>query len=252
MSTLPATVHAAAKLTWSLVVTGVREDGYHLIDALMVSLDISDIITITESSNISLSVSGPYAEGVPTDERNIVHRALQLVNRTAHVHIEKNIPHGGGLGGGSADAAAILRWADFTDLEAASRIGADVPFCLNGAPARVTGIGEVLSPSPYISQKLTLIIPPVEVSTPAVYKAWDELGGPRGENGNDLEPAALHAYPELGVWRQKISESLGTTPRLAGSGATWFVPDHLNPANDSLAGCALVHTKTRPNSGRVS
>lgn len=252
MSAVVATVEAAAKLTWSLEVTGVRPDGYHLIDALMVSLDISDIITISDSSEIALTVSGPYANGVPTDHTNLVYKALQLVQRTAHVHIEKNIPHGGGLGGGSTDAAAILKWAQFSDLHAASRIGADVPFCITGEPSRVTGIGEILSPSPYISQKVTLIIPPIQVSTPAVYKAWDELGGPRGHNKNDLEPAALHAYPELAQWKHVIADSVGEEPRLAGSGATWFVPGHVTPSNTSLSTCALVHTKTRPNSGRVS
>lgn len=249
---LVTTLEAAAKLTWSLDITGVRPDGYHLINALMVSLDICDTITITESSNTTLSVSGPFATGVPTDERNLVYRALQLVGKTANIHIEKNIPHGGGLGGGSTDAAAILRWARFTDLKAASKIGADVPFCIEGTPAQVTGIGEVLTPSPYISQQLTLIIPPLEVSTPRVYAAWDELGGPRGENGNDLEPAALHAYPELSRWRHTIVESLNAEPRLAGSGATWFVPGHVHSTDEALSQCTLVHTKTRPNSGRVS
>ncbi len=246
------TLEAAAKLTWSLDVTGIRADGYHLINALMLSLDICDTITITENSNTSLSVSGPFAHGVPTDERNLVYKALQLVGKSAHIHIEKNIPHGGGLGGGSTDAAAVLRWAGFTDLIAASRIGADVPFCIEGTPAQVSGIGEILTPSPYISQQLTLIIPPLEVSTPRVYAAWDELGGPRGKNGNDLEPAALHAYPELEKWRHTIAEALQTEPRLAGSGATWFVPGHVQPADESLSQCTLVHTKTRPNSGRVS
>ena len=85
-----------------------------------------------------------------------------------------------------------------------------------------------------------------------MYATWDELGGPRGTQGNDLEPAALHAYPELALWRHKIGEALGIEPHLAGSGATWFVPGHLTPTNDSLAQCTLVHTKTRPNSGRVS
>ena len=84
---------APAKLTLSLKVTGVREDGFHLIDAEMVSLELHDVLTITEGES-GMSVSGPFASGVPTDDNNLVNRALQLCGKTAHVHIEKNIPHG--------------------------------------------------------------------------------------------------------------------------------------------------------------
>ena len=100
-------INAPAKLTLSLRVTGVRDDGYHLIDAEMVSLLLHDVITIESTTGASsLSVSGPYADGVPTDASNLVLRALELTEHTAHVHIHKNIPHGGGLGGGGSAAGA--------------------------------------------------------------------------------------------------------------------------------------------------
>ena len=105
---------APAKLTWSLRVVGVRDDGYHLIDAEMITLDLADEVSIDESAPPSLTVTGPFARGAPTDDSNLVAKALLIVGRQASVHIVKQIPNGGGLGGGSADAAAILRWAAST------------------------------------------------------------------------------------------------------------------------------------------
>lgn len=239
-------VIAPAKLTLSLRVTGVRADGFHLIDAEMVSLDIADELTIIDAPINTISVSGPYASGVPTNETNIVHKALALCGRTAHVSIVKNIPHGGGLGGGSTDAAAVLRWAQFTDLGASATVGADVPFCLVGGRAQVGGIGEIIEPLPFEEKKITLFIPPIHVSTPLVYRAWDTLGGPRGDNGNDLEPAALHAYPELQKWKKAIEDATQQTPLLAGSGATWFALGHTQLDSAQLAGVQVVYTTTRP------
>jgi hypothetical protein len=112
---------------------------------------------------------------------------------------------GAGLGGGSADAAAVLRWAGCTDLSVAAGIGADVPFCLVAGRARVRGIGEVLEPLPFEDRVFTLLTPPLHVSTPAVYAAWDSLGGPVAEGPNDLEPAALVVAPSLASWRRPRS-----------------------------------------------
>jgi 4-diphosphocytidyl-2-C-methyl-D-erythritol kinase len=212
---------APAKLTLSLKITGVRDDGYHLIDAHMITLDLADRLEITDGHG--LTVSGPFAAGVPTDERNLVQRALIAANRTARVHIDKQIPAGGGLGGGSADAAAILRWAGCNDRSIATRLGADVPFCLTGGQARVTGIGDELEPAPWVRYDVTLCIPSVAVSTVAVYRAWDALGGPVSEGPNDLETAALAVEPSLVRWRDRLAEATGMTPVLAGSGGTWFV-----------------------------
>ena len=127
------------------------------------------------------------------------------------------------MGGGSADAAAILRWAGYTDTQGAAQLGADVPFCLVGGRARVQGIGELVQPMEFVPQTLTLLIPPFGCSTPAVYQRWDEMGGPEGSNGNDLEPAALDVEPRLDQYRRALEEATGQTARLAGSGSTWFV-----------------------------
>lgn len=214
---------AAAKLTLSLRITGVRADGYHLLDAEMVTLDLADRLTFTEGDGLEMVAAGADVSGGPD---NLVRRALVAAGRTAHVLLEKRIPSGAGLGGGSADAACVLAWAGVRDLELAATLGADVPFCLVGGRARVGGVGELIYPLPHeelAGRAWTLLTPPITVSTPAVYRAWDELGGPTAEGPNDLEPAALVVVPELARWRDRLGDATGATPVLAGSGGTWFV-----------------------------
>ena len=224
----PVTLRAHAKLTLGLRITGVRDDGYHLIDAEMVSLDLHDLVTLTPGGH-GIDASGPFCDGIPLDGTNLVARAVRLAGNVddVGVHLHKLIPHGGGLGGGSTDAATVLRWCGYgstpSALEQASRLGADIPFCLVGGRARVRGIGELVEPLDHVDRIVTLIIPPLGVSTPAAYRAWDDLGGPVADGPNDLEPAALVVEPELRRWRDRIADCVGTAPVLAGSGATWFV-----------------------------
>jgi 4-diphosphocytidyl-2-C-methyl-D-erythritol kinase len=214
------TVVAPAKLTTSLRVVGVRSDGYHLLEAEMVSLDLADELDFADGDG--LEIVGDAA-GISCDDDNLVRRALRAVGRTAHVRLRKRIPPGGGLGGGSADAAAVLRWAGCDDVGLATGLGADVPFCVRGGRARVTGIGERLEPLPHEARTFTLLTPPFGCSTPAVYRAWDSLGGPTGGGANDLEPAALVVEPRLTEWRDQLAGATGEQPVLAGSGSTWFV-----------------------------
>jgi 4-diphosphocytidyl-2-C-methyl-D-erythritol kinase len=213
-------VRALAKLTLSLRITGVRPDGYHELDAEMVTVDLADELTFDEGDG--LEITGPAAAGVPV-EGNLVTKALAVAGRTAQVRLHKVVPAGGGLGGGSADAAAVLRWAGVDDLALAASLGADVPFCLVGGRARVRGIGEVVEPLPDEDRTFTLLTPPLHVSTPAVYGAWDRLGGPTADGPNDLEPAALAVEPRLAAARDELAERTGRVPVLAGSGSTWFV-----------------------------
>ena len=252
----PTRLLAPAKLTLRLRITGTRADGYHLIDAEMVTLDLCDEVVVHPSSESSVEVVRLPGDGgvgadrpdwdIPADRSNLVIGALELAGRTAHVEIRKRIPPGAGLGGGSADAAAVLRWAnrlaavETADIAAtgsaphaespavvtpqkAASLGADVAFCLVGGRAHVTGIGEIIEPLPFRDQSFVLWTPPIGVDTATVYGAWDELGGPTGQNSNDLEPAALAAYPELAAWRGELAAASGRTPQLAGSGGTWFV-----------------------------
>ncbi|MDA8147441.1 MAG: 4-(cytidine 5'-diphospho)-2-C-methyl-D-erythritol kinase [Actinomycetota bacterium] len=243
---LPAVLTAPAKLTLSLAVTGVRPDGYHEIDAEMVTVDLSDRLELSEGDGLSieadLPAGGPCAGTQPAQVQvqvqvqmpvtagpdNLVARALALVGREARVHLVKRIPAGAGLGGGSADAAAVLWWAGYQDTAGAAGLGADVPFCLTGGRARVTGIGEVVEPRPFAARRFVLLLPPFGVETAAVYRAWDylrqrgELPGPEA-GGNDLEAAAVTVEPRLAQWRDVFARVSGRRPRLAGSGSTWFI-----------------------------
>jgi 4-diphosphocytidyl-2-C-methyl-D-erythritol kinase len=223
-------VQAPAKLTLSLRVTGVRPDGYHLLDAEMVTVDLADTLCISPGWGLEVVQEEAASSEVPAGGSNLVMRALALAGREAHVRLVKRIPAGAGLGGGSADAAAVLRWAGVTGprgLEAAIELGADVPFCLaGGGRARVAGVGEVLEPLPFeevAGDAYTLLVPPFGIATAAVYQAWDEMGGPVSDNLNDLEPAALRVEPRMVEWRDRLGEATGERPQLAGSGSTWFV-----------------------------
>lgn len=231
---LPAVLEARAKLTLSLRVTGRRPDGYHLIDAEMVTLDLTDRLELSEGDGLEVTgwsgmpaaSGGPGASAVPVGDDNLVRRALAVTGRTAFVRLHKRIPAGAGLGGGSADAAAVLRWAGVDDPNTAVQLGADVPFCVVGGRARVTGVGELVEPLDFgevSGRAFTLLCPPLHLSTVEVYRAWDRLGGPAGDNANDLEPAALSVEPGLARWRDLLGEATGKTPVLAGSGGTWFV-----------------------------
>jgi 4-diphosphocytidyl-2-C-methyl-D-erythritol kinase len=103
-------------------------------------------------------------------------------------------------------------------------MGGVVRLWVRGGRAGVTGIGEVVDPLAFVAQTFTLGLPPFGCATPAVYRAWDELGGPSASGANDLEAAALRVEPRLALWRDRLGDATGQVPTLAGSGSTWFVP----------------------------
>ena len=166
----------------------------------------------------------------PTGPDNLVQRALELLGRQAHVRLVKRVPAGAGLGGGSADAAAVLRWAGLSGPAGVrGRRRARVRTCPFAWPAAggrgsrhrrgLAAVGLRRSGGrPY-----TLLVPPFGVATAAVYRAWDDMGGPVGRGLNDLEPAALCGGAPPGP----VAGPLGRAPVkyrvLAGSGSTWFV-----------------------------
>ena len=191
-----ARVVAPAKLTLSLRVIGIRPDGFHELDSEMVALDLVDELFIDPGGEgLEIEVDGAVGS-LHDGGENLISRALRAVGRRASVRLVKRIPIGGGLGGGSSDAAAVLRWAGTRDLEVAARLGADVPFCLLGGHARVRGLGERVEPLGYEAKSFVLLVPPLAVDTAAAYRAWDELPEARrhasaGEGENDLTRAAL-------------------------------------------------------------
>ena len=230
----PTEVRAPAKLTLSLEVTGTRGDGYHLLESEMVTVDLADTLVIEDGRGLTLSSETPrggagwWDGSLSAGDDNLVARALAATGRTAKVHVVKRIPPGAGLGGGSTDAAAVLRWAGCTDLKVAVRLGADVPFCLAGGRAMVRGVGEEVEALPFEERQFTLLLVPFGVDTGAVYRVWDQLADRKGPPGpkrelNQLEAAALTVEPRLARWRARFEKLTGRRPRLAGSGSTWYV-----------------------------
>lgn len=246
-------VDAFAKVNRTLRVLGRRPDGFHEIDTIFQTVDLTDRMDFLDGEegigDVSLTIEGA---DLPVDGSNLILRAAAAlrenfgVNRGARIHLSKKIPVGGGLGGGSSNAAATLRglselWnlrAADADLHlVAAQIGSDVPFFLLGGRARGTGRGEILTPLPDgPGEWLVLVFPPFSLSTAAVYGALsaaaltelaaainlpgsDPCGGP---DRNDLEPAAESLRGELRRFRSALSNLGATSARLSGSGSTVY------------------------------
>lgn len=226
-------LHAPAKLTWFLEITGRRDDGMHELRAEMLSVDFSDRLDVDEDGDF-LRLEGPYAH-VVANEDNLVSRALRLVDRHAGVTLQKFIPPGGGLGGGSSDAGALLRWAGGVSADEAVRLGGDVPFCQIGGRALVEGVGERISELAFEQRDVTLILLSFGVNTAQCYQAFDELvaGGEMPVGRNHLEAAARRVEPRLAETMDWLSATLGDRVHLAGSGSTLFVEGHLEAGVDS-------------------
>ena len=224
---------APAQLTWFLEITGQRENGMHDLRAEMVTVDFIDRMSIDPDADF-LVLEGPYS-AVLADEDNLVTSALRLVNRRAGVRLHKEIPPGGGLGGGSADAGAILRWAGGVSAEDAATLGGDVPFCQVGGRALVEGVGERVSELDFELRGVTLVLPSFGVNTAACYQAYDELvaSGERPVGRNHLEGAARLVEPRLAATMDWLSATLEDRVHLAGSGSTLFIEGHLESGIDT-------------------
>jgi len=257
-----ARVRATAypKLTLSLHVLGARDDGFHEIEGLVVSLgqphDVVEVYAVPAPGGVQLELMGEQIERVPDDHTNLAFVAAEKLmvraGRSGHgvrLVLRKRIPTGGGLGGGSADAAAALLAVrrlldvDIDDAgvhDIAAEVGSDVPFCLTGGSAWIRGRGERVE-ALAIPRGLGFLVavPPFRLSTPAVYHAWDALGGPRSTREveaprriapilatfrNDLEPAAEAVEPSLGDFRRALERATGRPALLAGSGSAYVVP----------------------------
>ena len=181
-------IKAYAKINIALDVVGKREDGYHLLKMIMQTVDLYDVIEIIKisSDDIKLICNKPY---VPTDERNLAYKAANLfkqtynINEGVSINLIKNIPVSAGMAGGSTDAAAVLKLMNrlfninATDEELrilGLKLGADVPYCINGGTALCEGIGEKITQLKPFKDKIVVIVkPPFGVSTKEVYKAFD-------------------------------------------------------------------------------
>jgi 4-diphosphocytidyl-2-C-methyl-D-erythritol kinase len=246
---------APAKVNLYLHVTG-REDEYHTLDSLVVFAGVHDTLTATVDDRLSLHITGPFGAGLAAGADNLVMRAAWALSDLttdrpgARLTLEKNLPVASGIGGGSADAAAALRllcrlWGLSVPPRTLHRIavglGADVPVCLNGWPARMGGIGDVLSGPPGLPDYgIALVNPGVAVATGEVFRArtggfsedaalpaaWPDavaMARALAEYKNDLEAPAIRLCPAIG----DVLDALGATDHcliacMSGSGATCF------------------------------
>lgn len=264
---------APAKVNLFLRIVGVRDDGYHLLDSLMVPVSLCDEIHMTvqnirhqnmnnnaaqqeqtgQTWQISVTCDEP---SIPSDETNLAYRAAALVCQEAGVsaqiaiNIEKRIPSGAGLGGGSSDAAAVLNglnaalglhWTPERLCALGLRLGADVPFFIGCQAARVGGIGEELTPIALsLDRWLVLVVPPFGVSTPWAYRRFDELqtqgpapmsvaafysgnSWPRPEQYiNDLERAVMPTHPAIQAIKAALLTCRAEAALMSGSGSSVF------------------------------
>lgn len=231
-----------AKLTKYLKITGVRSDGMHQIEAEMVSVSFGDQIVISDGFGIEIidkdnwmQSLGVDISAIPLDKDNLMSKALRLVDKQAHIHLVKRIPPGAGLGGGSSNAGAVLRHFGISGSdEKAARLGADVPFCVNGGRALAGGIGDQLDDLSYQFESYVMLISPFGVSTPEVYRCYDQIGTGGKDPVNHLEAAAITCEPRLKDSKAILAEISGRDPYLAGSGSTYFVQGTLDDFESEL------------------
>ncbi len=235
---------APAKVNLTLHVTGQRADGYHLLDSLVVFAAVGDRVTVAPGEG--LAVTGPFAAQVPGGSDNLVMRAAALMEG-ARVVLDKRLPVASGVGGGSSDAAAVLRALHrlgraAPDPAAVLTLGADVPVCLRAPrPMWMAGVGEVLTPLPPLPPAhLLLVNPGVPVATAAVFRALARRDNPPMPAPpqfadavaladflhacrNDLEPPARALAPEIDRALAALADTEGCLiARMSGSGATCF------------------------------
>ncbi len=241
-----AKAFAPAKVNLTLHVTGQRDDGYHLLDSLVMFADVGDRITIRPSDTPIMIIKGPMAESLPRDRTNLVAQAADAMGVTANIQLEKNLPVAAGLGGGSSDAAATFRaLAEISDKPIPEDLvvfGADVPVCMHGKAARMRGIGNDIHSMPDLPVLHAVLVnpnlpvmtaevfrrlkshknPPMPAELPALTSSRDLVAW-LSEMRNDLQDAAIEAEPII----EQVFNALAVTPgcmmtRMSGSGGTCF------------------------------
>ena len=238
-------VPAPAKLNLFLHVTGRRHDGYHLLETLLVAIDVGDTIMLTRRDDGAI-VRTNEVTGVPAESDLAVRAAITLKNASGcsfgvDIAIAKRVPMGGGMGGGSSDAASVLLalnrlWETKLSREEMMRIGlalgADVPFFLQGAPALARGVGEHLTPVSLPPLWIAVLVPPIAVATAAIFSAPELTRNSlsakmevfsEGYGRNDLEKVASARFPEIAAALKHLAEC-SPNARMTGSGGAVFAP----------------------------
>lgn len=238
---------ACAKVNLSLHVLGRRADGYHELDSIVGFADIADQLTLTRGGGNRLTVSGPFALQVPLGDDNIVWKTWRIINELYEVpkvtlQLEKNLPVASGIGGGSADAAAMLRGLlrlsqtalTGEQVKALARsLGADVPVCYYGKSCQMLGIGETIRTlNINLPGAILLVNPGQPCETAAVFKAMGlkpgdthaqaALASDPGNWRNDMTNAAISVQPVIAEVLQALGQTSLHSIRMSGSGATCF------------------------------
>lgn len=247
--------NAPAKVNLYLHITGKTANGYHTLDSLVTFANTGDELEVTQSDRISLSVSGEYAASLPEGE-NLVTKAATILQRRFHIKegaaiaLQKNLPVGAGIGGGSADAAATLKllarlWkinVEPHDIqEIALSLGADVPACLQSTSLYMSGIGEVIEPAPKLPGMFILLASTGKplltrdvfagyngsfsqaASHPRHFDSGEDLIRFLEGTRNDLQDAAIALMPEISTVLQTLAaEKDCMLSRMSGSGSTCF------------------------------
>jgi 4-diphosphocytidyl-2-C-methyl-D-erythritol kinase len=251
-------LRAYAKVNYALEVLGLREDGYHEIRTVMQSVSLADEVEIERTGGGFKLFFEPEGVEVGPLEENTVYRAWALLwEASGHelpvrVRLHKKIPPGAGLGGGSADAAAVLAGMNAlfdlglsaADLgEIGSRIGADVPFCLSGGTALGEGVGERLTPLPAPPEHHLVVVKPLRsADTGEIYRSYDgrprehtpsvepvvaalwagDLDALAGAVGNDLEPVTEGLVPDVAAHRRELLRAGARGAAMTGTGTALY------------------------------
>lgn len=230
-------ITAYAKINLALRITGKRADGFHDLETIFQRISLHDVLKIREADHLTVSCSDA---DIPVDESNLATRAARALAtpRPVAIHIDKHVPAGGGLGGGSSDAAATLLALDRIFAlrtpperlrEIALSLGSDVPFFLVGGTAYATGRGEVLTPMPGLGRvPLLLVLPEERVSTKEAFAGITQYSAPVGvERFRDALSDDVFAHPELltndfeATIFEKLPQLADYKQRLLGAGAMW-------------------------------
>ena len=214
-------VESYAKINWSLHIIGKRADGFHDIETIFQTISLHDTLTFERADRFTLTCDDP---AIPVDETNLVARAAHALGvEKVAIHIEKRIPAGGGLGGGSSNAAATLvalskMFAIKVPLEKiALDLGSDVPFFLVGGRAHATGRGEIITPLEDLApEPLLLVLPEERVMTTEAFRMWNGTHDPV----NDFEPPVFAKLPRLREYKQRLLDVGASWAAMSGSGST--------------------------------
>ena len=251
-------LRTSAKINLNLEIFSEKQDSLHKLSSLMIPIDLYDDIEIEESTSENIK----FSDGNLNKIESTIHKALKLIrknnpsfDKSFDIYVDKKIPYNSGLGGGSSDAGAVIRYLcdnyelDLpSNLEIVREVGSDVPFFLQGVSAVIQGIGEIVEPLDLNTDlDLLIAVPKVGLSTKDVFDSFDTLDSKNRDTDtwntikifNDLWPSATKIYPELVSLREALRKKYQNKFFMSGSGSSFFsiieAREELKPENESFS-----------------